>query len=104
MDEKMPMQTVRLDSQGLVELPASLANDPQIVHLSAYNNALTLLPDWLWSLTNLRTLNVSVNHLTELPEEIRSLHHLRMLDIGHNQIAHLPDAIGHCRLSQTSYI
>jgi Leucine-rich repeat (LRR) protein len=94
MDEMTPMRILRLDSQGLEELPASIANNPAILHLSAYNNVLTTLPDWLWSLTDLQTLNVSANRLTSVSQEIGLLRHLRMLD-GHNQIASLPDAIGH---------
>lgn len=39
-------QAIHLDSQALTDLPSYIASMPALTHLSAYDNALTTLPDW----------------------------------------------------------
>jgi len=52
------------------------------------------VPDWLWTLRNLETLNLSENGLRHIPDAIGNLRRLRMLDLGHNQLSGLPEGLG----------
>ncbi len=58
-------------------------------HLDLRGQGLTAVPEWVWSLRGLETLNLSENHITSVPDEIANFSRLRMLDIGHS-LAGLP--------------
>src|SRR5688572_20579875 len=60
---------------------------------------LTKLPESLWRLTHLTTLNLYRNRLTELPESVAKLKQLRELDLYGNQLTDLPSS-----LSQPEYL
>lgn len=55
---------------------------------------LTKLPDSLWELTALQSLNLNHNQLTALPDSIGKLTALQSLNLSHNQLTVLPEAIG----------
>lgn len=71
----MPQALLFLDSQKLAQLPELIANPQAII---AYNNRLTTVPEWVWSMTALRRLNLSVNQLTTISEKIGQLEQLRI--------------------------
>ncbi|MDP1714123.1 MAG: TIR domain-containing protein [Anaerolineales bacterium] len=54
---------------------------------------LTELPDSLWQLTQLYTLNLSYNQLTTLPESLGQLTQLQTLDLSGNKLISLPDSL-----------
>lgn len=55
--------------------------------------SLHALPESLWQLEHLETLNLSDNQLIALPEEIGKLLLLSVLDASFNKITHIPDAV-----------
>lgn len=58
--------------------------------LDLANLQLTSLPDIIWHLPKLQTLNLEGNQLTLLSEKITNLPHLTTLNIRHNQLKTLP--------------
>ena len=80
-----------LSTENLVQrLASSPLKDISIDSLSLFQNALTELPDQLWTLTALTSLNLGDNNIARLPDAISNLTSLRMLDLGHNRLAALP--------------
>jgi len=63
-------------------------------HLDLRGQNLTAVPEWVWSLRGLETLNLSENNITSVPDEIARFSRLRMLDLGHNDLSELPDGLG----------
>jgi hypothetical protein len=59
-------------------------------HINFKQLHLTSLPEQLWSLTTLRTLNLEGNHLTELSEKVADLPYLETLNVKYNQLQTLP--------------
>ncbi len=57
------------------------------------DNHLTSLPDWLWNLNLLQTLNLSGNLLTSLSSQIGNLRALRNLVLSRNQLTALPQEL-----------
>lgn len=57
------------------------------------NNQLTILPEELFLLTNLRFLDLSDNELSTISNNIQSLHNLRFLNLKNNFINSLPEGI-----------
>ena len=55
---------------------------------------LTELPESLWKLTHLTSLNLSNNQLTSLPDSLGQLTQLTSLDLSRNQLTALPDSLG----------
>lgn len=72
------------DAEALFKLSTSL-------NLSA--NALTVLPDWIASLTQLEFFSLASNGLTALPSNLGLLPNLRELDIRSNKLVALPEQI-----------
>jgi len=58
------------------------------------DQGLTELPDALWDLTNLTSLNLGSNQLTQLPAEVAQLTNLTSLNLGSNQLTQLPAEVG----------
>ena len=63
---------------------------------------LTELPDELWELTRLTTLNLAGNQLTGVPEAISRLTNLTYLRLSENQLTGVPEAIS--RLTNLTYL
>jgi hypothetical protein len=63
-------------------------------HLDLRGQGLTAVPDWVWSLRGLQTLNLSENRITSVSDELAQLGTLRMLDLGHNELTALPEGLG----------
>ena len=62
--------------------------------LDLRNRRLTSLPESIWGLSGLETLNLSDNVLEELPDAIGALSRLRKLNLKNNRLWQLPAAIG----------
>src|ERR1700742_3072531 len=63
-------------------------------HLSLWKHGLGVVPDEVWSRTELQTLVLADNELTGVSERICELRQLRMLDLGHNRLGSLPESLG----------
>ncbi|OWY93173.1 putative LRR protein [Phytophthora megakarya] len=59
--------------------------------LALPNSKLKKLPDELWQLSTLRSLDLSGNKLSELPPQLSSLATLKTLKVSSNVLAALPD-------------
>ena len=59
--------------------------------------SLASVPDWIGSLTRLRTLDIGHNLLSALPDSMRELHALEILYIHDNRLSALPDWLGELR-------
>jgi internalin A len=80
-------------SDKLTELPESLFQLTQLRSLNLANNKLTALPESLGQLTQLQSLNLSKNELAELPESLGQLTQLQSLDLSSNQLTALPESL-----------
>ena len=58
-------------------------------------NLLTRLPDSLFSLANLRVLDVSNNQITTFSPKVSLLRQLRLLNLSENKLEGLPNSIGY---------
>ena len=64
------------------------------VDLSLFNiNISNKLPDFIFTLTNLNSLNLNSNKLTSIPDSITQLTNLNSLDLSDNQLTSIPDPI-----------
>ena len=90
-----------LREMGLTELPESFG---RLTHLLKLNvggdswkdekNQLTQLPDSLWKLTRLQSVDFSSNKLSALPHSLGQLTQLTNLNLSSNQLTTLPDSLG----------
>ncbi|MBL7807012.1 MAG: leucine-rich repeat domain-containing protein [Saprospiraceae bacterium] len=90
------MPLVRTIEINFPAIPAEIALCKQIDTLIIWagtDNPLEL-PDTLFSMDQLKTLNISLSRITELPDSIGQLKGLKELIIKESVIENLPDAIG----------
>jgi Leucine-rich repeat (LRR) protein len=92
------------NSESLIELPDSLWELTALQSLNISYNQLTALPEAIGQLTQLQSLDISYNQLTALPAAIGQLTQLRSLDISDNQLTALPEAIGQLTQLRSLYI
>ena len=62
--------------------------------LDLSNNDLTAVPEALWNITSLRTLNLSNNNIVELPPELLKLKNLATLQLAGNPQLEVAAQIG----------
>ena len=82
-------------------LPESIGNLDDLRSLYLEWNNLSSLPESFFQLTNLMSLYISNNQLEEIGESIGNLNNLYFLDLGYNQIPSIPDSF--CNLSNLTY-
>ena len=83
-----------LSGLGLTVLPDSIGDLGQLRHLSLRDNQLTALPDSISSLTRLLTFWLTNNQLTDLPDSIGLMSSLSYLHVSNNRLSTLPETIG----------
>src|SRR5260370_3771318 len=79
-----------LDRNPLTALPGAIRQLPNLRFFSAYHNRREAAPDWLWDLTKLESLNLSVNQIGEISERLCRPSQLHTLDLVHNRIERSP--------------
>ncbi|PWA98907.1 disease resistance protein (TIR-NBS-LRR class) [Artemisia annua] len=85
---------LRFRSNDIEELPSSIANFQELVHLDLHScRKLRSLPVSICGLRRLRTLKLYGCILEELPESIGLLECLEKLNLSFAHIKHLPDSI-----------
>lgn len=77
----------------LTEIPDAIFGMSQLISLDLYHNKLTNLPKAITKLQKLTALGLSHNQLTELPESITGLQNLTSLGLTGNQLTSLPESI-----------
>ena len=82
-------------------LPESIGNLDDLRALYLEWNNLSSLPESFFQLINLMSLYISNNQLEEIGEGIGDLNNLLTLDLGYNQIPSIPDSF--CNLSNLTY-
>ena len=83
-------------------LPESIGNLNDLRQLYLEWNNLTTLPDSFSQLTALISCYISNNQLESLPENIGNLENLYILDLGYNEITSIPESI--VNLSNLTYL
>ena len=91
-----------LGDNKLTILPDTIGNLSQLKLLWLYNNKLNTLPDTIGNLSQLKELYLGDNNLTTLPDTIGNLSQLNILYLDNNNLTTLPDTIGN--LSQLTYL
>ena len=66
--------------------------NPILLKLSPKND-LKNVPDLIFSMTNLKRLDLNFQKIKQLPQKIANLKNLEELDLQHNQLSQLPEAI-----------
>jgi Leucine-rich repeat (LRR) protein len=85
-------ELLNLKGQGLSEFPDKLLQQKQITNLNLENNQISIIPEWIQELTNLKVLYLSgnaiddIHHLTALPG-------LEVLHLNDNRISRIPDEV-----------
>lgn len=77
----------------LTEIPNEIFGMSQLISLDLYHNRLTSLPESIKELQNLTALGLSHNQLIHLPESITKLQNLTSLGLTGNLLTSLPDSI-----------
>jgi adenylate cyclase len=92
MFEQLPMlETLILDDNKFVSVPASICSLKQLNYLSCANNLLTSLPAEIYQLEYLSRLDVHGNNLAWLPQEIWYCQRLSTLNCSSNLLKTFPD-------------
>ena len=91
-----------LKNCGLERIPEEIFNYPEITVIDLSNdnfcederrNKITEIPDEIYKLKKLTTLNISNNRLSHVSERISELKNLRTLNLRNNRLADLSDKI-----------
>lgn len=93
-DEALKLTGIYLNDRNLSgDVPAEIANLPELENLSLQGNLITSLPEELWSLTNLYYLDVARNKLSgPLPAAAKNLSELNQLLLFDNNFeGSIPD-------------
>jgi len=88
--------------KGLTILPNAIKNLTNLKNLTLRYNQLTEIPDWIESLYVLESLNLNVNNINKLPKTIGHLSRLKELLLWKNELQDLPNSI--CSLQSLKYL
>jgi len=88
---------LRLNYQGLTELPVDALQLTNLVRLELVGNRLKTLPAGISAMRSLQRLDLSSNELESLPAEIGKLGNLADLQLLRNRLVQLPLEIGQLR-------
>lgn len=89
---------LHLGSMQLTVLPESLGQLGQLKTLNLSDNKLTSLPEFLGHLTQLQSLYLAKNRLASLPDSLGQLMQLHLLSLRSNRFSALPEWL--CGLTQ----
>ncbi|GJM35936.1 MAG: hypothetical protein DHS20C18_49370 [Saprospiraceae bacterium] len=82
-----------LSKLGLIELPEALFGLSQLISLDLFGNALAEIPAAIAQLSQLERLMASQNQITTLPQSMVELKRLRTLKLDSNQLKAVPELI-----------
>ena len=98
------LQKLYLRDNQLTTLPAEIAQLQNLQKLDLSSNQLTRLLAEIAQLQNLQSLYLRNNQLTRLPAEIAQLQNLQYLDLNFNQLTRLPAEIAQLQNLQSLYL
>lgn len=87
----------------LSDIPDAVFDLAQLQSLDVSRNQLTALPERIGDLAQLQSLNVTHNRLTALPERLFDLVHLQSLNVRLNRLTAMPERIGDLRRLRRLY-
>lgn len=95
------IRTINLSDNNISFLPEEIAELPILNYLYVQNNNLSELPAALYTITSLTSINLNGNHLTTISSEIGSLTNLSQISISDNNLQSIPVEIG--QLTKLNY-
>ncbi|KAI8489386.1 hypothetical protein Bbelb_328290 [Branchiostoma belcheri] len=84
---------LNLSNQGLTSIPEEVFDLTDLESLDVSNNKLTSIPEAIGRLQKLYRLDANGNKLTSLPQAIGSLQELKQLYVHNNNLRELPDGL-----------
>ncbi|XP_055529280.1 protein flightless-1 [Wyeomyia smithii] len=89
------VQWLKLDRTGIDEIPEEMGKLMKLEHLSMKNNQLEKLYGELTELNCLRSLNMRRNNIKSsgIPNELFDLEELTTLDLSHNKLKEVPEGL-----------
>ncbi|MCP4148252.1 MAG: hypothetical protein GY757_10930 [bacterium] len=87
------MRAISLQRNLFTEFPAVLANFKRITILNLYRNRLNSIPGFVSEMTALEYIWLGHNQITVLPEDLWKLKKLKTLDL-YNNINNMPKDVG----------
>jgi small GTP-binding protein len=93
LEDRLQSGRLKLDGLGLAELPDDLFKLHHLTSLDLSGNHLTRVGDGLRNLSRLETLILHNNKFSMFPAEVLSLVDLKELDVSYNNISALPDQL-----------
>ncbi len=91
-------------NEQLTILPESIGNLSELKSIDLKLNSLNNLPNSFSQLINLTSLTLNNNWLSSLPEDIGNINQLFLLDLGYNQLASIPPSICEIIFDNTAYV
>ncbi|XP_011297186.1 leucine-rich repeat-containing protein 28 [Fopius arisanus] len=92
--EMMEKKILHWNYRGITELPISLRDKgTAIEELYLKENKITVIPPWIYQLTNLTNLYLAGNKLKNLPEEFSVMERLKVLDLSDNDLKVVPEGL-----------
>jgi hypothetical protein len=98
------LEGMDLSDNALTLLPESIGSLKNLKYLMLSDNAFTLLPEPIGLLQNLKILNVRNNVITQLPGFIVNLNNLETIHLQNTSIKELPEEIMRCKSLTTIYL
>jgi internalin A len=82
-----------LSRMGLTHIPETVFHLTNLQTLNLYDNQITIIPEAIVQLSQLRNLILGNNQITEIPDVMVRLSELRQLNLDDNRISGIPDWI-----------
>jgi hypothetical protein len=88
------VQKLRLEDQGLIEVPEQVRGFPNLFALYLAGNRIRQVPGWVTRNPRIRSLSLGRNALPRFPPELAEMANLCTLELDGNAISELPPTIG----------
>ena len=85
-------ELLNFKGQGLSEFPDKLLQQKQITNLNLENNQISVVPEWIQELTNLKVLYLSSNAIDDI-HHLTALPGLEVLHLNDNRISRIPNNV-----------
>jgi Leucine rich repeat len=104
------VKRLSFSNTGMKVIPPEIIYFTQLEELGFQNNEISendkisVIPDCIGHLQQLRKLLISFNKISVIPDCVGNLQQLQILYIGHNEISVIPDCIGNLQQLEMIYI